>query len=132
MKAWDLTVTLSNKPGELARFSEEMGKAGINIEGLAAFEFKGNSFVHVLVEDRTGARRVVETLGCTVDHETEVLVERVEDKPGMLGRYTRSISDAGVNLTTAYLATDTRLVLGSSDFHKLETAWQKAMPTAVR
>jgi hypothetical protein len=29
----------------------------------------------------------------------------------MLGKVTRHLADAGVNLTTVYLATDTRLVL---------------------
>ena len=132
MQAWDLTLTLPNKPGELARFGEEMGKAHVNIEGLAAFEFKGMSYVHVLVEDHVGARRVVEQLGHKIELETEVLVERVDNKPGMLGEYTRSIADEGINLTTCYLATDTRLVLGATDFGKLESAWHKTVKAVSR
>jgi len=61
-----------------------------------------------------------------------VIVERVENQPGALGKVTRRLADAGVNLTTAYLATDTRLVLGSANLAALESAWKAVAPVASR
>jgi hypothetical protein len=61
-----------------------------------------------------------------------VIVERIEDRPGMLGKVTRHLADAGINLTTVYLATDTRLVLGCENIAALETAWKELAPVASR
>jgi hypothetical protein len=64
--------------------------------------------------------------------ETEVIVERVEDRPRLLGKVTRQLADAGINLTTVYLATDTRLVLGSENISALQTAWKELAAVASR
>ncbi len=61
-----------------------------------------------------------------------MIVERVENHPGMLGKVTRRLADAGINLTTAYLATDTRLVLGCESLAALETAWKELAAVASR
>jgi hypothetical protein len=50
----------------------------------------------------------------------------------MLGKVTRRLADAGINLTTAYLATDTRLVLGCESLAALETAWKELAAVASR
>jgi hypothetical protein len=44
-----------------------------------------------------------------------VVVVEVEDRPGVLGDVTRRLGSAGVNITLAYLATGTRLVLAADD-----------------
>jgi hypothetical protein len=61
-----------------------------------------------------------------------VIVERIEDRRGMLGKVTRHVADAGVNLTTVYLATDTRLVLGSENISTLQNAWKELGAVATR
>jgi hypothetical protein len=43
----------------------------------------------------------------------------------MLGKVTRQLAEAGINLTTVYLATDTRVVLGCENLSALETAWKE-------
>jgi hypothetical protein len=47
--------------------------------------------------------------------EQEVLVLAVEDRPGVLGEVSRKLGEAGVNITLAYLATNTRLVFAADD-----------------
>jgi hypothetical protein len=61
-----------------------------------------------------------------------VIVEHIEDRPGMLGKVTRRLADAGINLTTMYLATDTRLVLGCENISALETVWKDLAAVASR
>ena len=46
----------------------------------------------------------------------------IEDKPGSLGKLTRKIADAGVNLNAVYLATKTRVVIGARDLEKARAA----------
>jgi hypothetical protein len=75
---------------------------------------------------------VIAKVGYKAIRETEVIVERVEDRPGMLGTVTRRLADAGINLTTVYLATDTRLVLGSENISALKTAWKDLAAVASR
>lgn len=133
MHAWDLTITAPSRPGTLATIGEEFGKAGVNIEGMCAFEHKGQGFLHLVVTDRDGARKVVEKfnkVGFEVDGEREVIVEHIDNRPGALGEHCRRIAEQDVNLTTAYMATDTRLVLGADDLTRLEQAWRVAAGAA--
>ena len=113
--ATDLAVTVEDKPGELASLGEATGRAGINIDGVCCFASEGRFVVHLLVDDAERARRVVENAGYTSIEEREVVLVGLEDRPGALGETARKIADAGVNVELAYLATDTRLVVGATD-----------------
>jgi hypothetical protein len=50
------------------------------------------------------------------------VVVDVMDRPGELGEIARKLGDAGVNITLAYLATNTRLVLAADDLATARTA----------
>ena len=125
----DLTVELENRPGTMASAAEALGKAGINIEGICGMEAGGKGTEHVLVEDTAGARRALEGAGAKVIAERDVVVAQIEDKPGSLGKLSRKIANAGVNLNLIYLATNTRVVLGASDVDKLRAAVGEATTT---
>lgn len=122
--AKDLTLILEDKPGELARVGEALGKAGMNIEGVCGVTVDGQGVIHLLVEDAAKARRTLEVNRITVREETDVLVVEVEDRPAALGNIARRLANAGVNLHLAYLATSTRLVLGVDDLEKARATIQ--------
>jgi hypothetical protein len=132
MNAYDFTIAVPHSKGSLAKLAEELGREKINIEGLCAVEQNGSAIVHLLTTDRTATTRAIDKVGYKVTHDTEVIVERIEDRPGMLGKVTRQLADAGINLTTVYLATDTRLVLGSENISALQTAWKELAAVASR
>jgi hypothetical protein len=112
----DLTLYLDDQPGELARVGDLLGKAGANIEGLCAVTSGGGeAAVHILVQDPTPAFEALERAGIRIAAEEEVIVLDVEDRPGSLGEVARKLGNADVNLTTVYLATNTRLVLAADD-----------------
>ena len=131
MKAWDLTITAPSRPGVLADLATELGKEDVNIEGMCAFEHKGEGVVHLLVEKREAALPVIKRLKLNVADEREVLVEEIEDRPGVFGERARHIAEKGINLTAAYLATNTRVVLAADDLAALTEAW-RAPATASR
>lgn len=49
--ARDLTVTLEDRPGALADMGDALGRAGVNIDGVAGATGSGSSQIHILVED---------------------------------------------------------------------------------
>jgi len=120
--AKDLTVVLEDRPGTLADIGEALGKAGINIDGLCGFPCQGKGVIHILVEDAAAARRALQEKGLEVRDERQVLVLKVEDRPGAFGDVTRRIANAGVNIDLAYPATNNRLVIGGDDLDKARTA----------
>jgi hypothetical protein len=114
--ATDLTLYLDDQPGELARVGDVLGKAGVNIAGLCAITSGGGQAeVHILVDDPTPAFEALEHAGIRIAAEQEVIVLDVEDRPGALGEAARKLGDARVNLSTAYLATNSRLVLAADN-----------------
>lgn len=132
MHAYGFTIVVPNSKGSLAKLAEELGREQINIEGLCAVEQNGSSIFHLLTTDKPATKRVIDKVGYKVTNETEVIVERIEDRPGTLGKVTRHLADAGINLTTVYVATDTRLVLGAENLSMLETAWKDVAAVASR
>src|SRR5256886_16145423 len=118
----DLTIELDEKVGSVASAAEAIGKAGVNIEGICGFVVGGKGVGHVLVADPAKARQALQTAGARVTGEQDVLVLDIEDKPGSLGKVTRKIADAGVNLNAVYLATKTRVVIGARDIEKARAA----------
>jgi len=122
--ATDLTISLENRPGELARLGEALGNAGINIEGMCGVTEQGRGVMHVCVENATAARMALEGAGIKVEGESDVVIVDFagDDRPGKLGEIARAIADAGVNITFGYLATNTRGVLGTDDNEKARRA----------
>ena len=132
MHAYDFTIVVPHTKGSLATLAEELGREKINIEGLCAVEQNGSVIFHLLTTDKAATTVAITKVGYKVTREMEVIVERVENHPGMLGKVTRRLADAGINLTTVYLATDTRLVLGCENLSALETAWKDLAAVASR
>ncbi len=122
--AKDLTVTLEDRPGQIASLGEALGGAEINIEGFCSVTHEGLGIIHVLVEDAAAARAALEGAGIKVEGESDALVMDVagEDRPGTLGAMARKVDDVGVNVQVAYLATRTRGVLVTSDNAKAKAA----------
>ena len=121
--ATDLTLYLDDQPGELARVGDVLGRAGANIAGLCALTTGGGqSEVHILVADATPAFEALQGAGISIASEQEVIVLSIEDRPGALGEVAQRLAAAKVNLTTAYLATNTRLVLAADDLAAARSA----------
>jgi hypothetical protein len=126
----DILVRLEDRPGELARVGEALGDAGINIEGLMAFAREGRGFAHVLVDDDEAAGHALRTAGLTIETVSDVMVMPIRgevDRPGLLGKQTRRVADAGVNLGFVYLATGNRVVIGADDLATLRSIAETPM-----
>lgn len=109
--AWDIKVTLPDRPGALASLGEALGKAGINIDGISGATSGAQGEIHVLVADGAAAKKVLEAAGMTVAGPTEVVIASFQDRPGELGVIARKVADAGANINLAYITCDGRLAL---------------------
>lgn len=120
----DLVVNLENKPGSLAALGEALRNAGINVEGVCGMAGAngGAGEVHILVQSAQMVMTALEDAGISAGSERDVEVVSIVDQPGEMGRHLRKIADAGVNVDLVYLATSTRLVLGSADVDGLRAA----------
>jgi hypothetical protein len=118
----DLTVYLTDRPGQVAAVSRTLGEAGINIDGGFALVVADQGIMHVLVENGDEAHRALTAAGFEVRQQTEVVVVDCADEPGALGELTTRVADTGINLSVFYVATSTRMVLGADDIAGLREA----------
>ena len=126
----DLAILLENRPGALAEMGEALGNAGVSVEGGGAFLFAGRAIAHFLFEDSVAARKVLEEKGITVLEDREVLVQRLkQDQPGQLGKISRMMAEAGVNIEVIYSDHQNQLILVVDDLEKgraVSEAWKSA------
>jgi hypothetical protein len=125
----DVAILLEDRPGALADMGDALGRAGVSIEGGGAFSVGGNGIAHFLFEDGYAARRALESAGIKVSNVTEVLIQKLnQGEPGQLGKLTRRMADAGVNIRTLYSDHDHRLILTVDDVAKgqaVSEAWER-------
>jgi hypothetical protein len=115
----DLAIALANRPGALAEMGDALGRAGVSIEGGGAFVVNGESVAHFLFADGTAARNALEAAGITVLAERDVVVQRLNQaQPGQLGKLTRRMAEAGVNIEVLYSDHDHQLILVVDDIAK--------------
>lgn len=119
MNLQDLTVELVNRPGALAEMGEALARAGVSIEGGGAWVIDGKGIAHFLFCDGNAARCALESVGIRVIAQREVLVQRLkQDTPGQLGKLTRRMAEAGVNIEVLYSDHDHQMILLVDDYER--------------
>ena len=124
----DIAIVIENRPGALADMGELLGKNGINMEGLCGIPINDKGIIHILVEDDTVARFVLEEAGFEVSGVREVIVQDIgpiAGKPGTGGKIARKIGNLGVNIDLIYLGEHNKLVIGVDDISRARIALSK-------
>ena len=114
-----LSVVAQNKRGALAEICTKLAEKAVNIIGLMAPEQPGRAPIRIVVNDLEGGRKIFDSMGLKYSEEP-VLNVRLSDRPGALGRITRKLADAGINIDFAYAtilkgAGHANVILGVSD-----------------
>jgi len=124
----DLAIALENRPGALAEMGDALGRAGVSIEGGGAFVVGGEGVAHFLFSDGAAAHRALEAAGIRVLAERDVLVQRLKQaEPGQLGKISRRMAEAGVNIEILYSDHDHQLILVVDDLEKGRVVSEKWM-----
>lgn len=115
----EVVVIVDDEPGTLATIGELLGRSGVNIETLCASSYNGNGVIHLVVDDGEDASEVLQANGYKVEMSRPVLTTTLGDQPGELGRYCRKLAEAGVAISSAYVAKrrdgETELIMAVDD-----------------
>jgi hypothetical protein len=126
-------VELPDRPGALATLGETLGAAGISLEGGGAWVVASRGIAHFLVADGVAAQAALAAVGLTVTAVRDVVVQRLrQGEPGQLGRLTRRMADAGVNIEVLYSDHANQLVLVVDDWGRgraVAAAWTREQET---
>jgi hypothetical protein len=130
----EFSVTLDDRPGTLAKATDAIAKAGINIEGYCAVPSgkDGKGTFRVVTKDPTNARKALETAGFKVQEERDIAVIDAEDRPGFLAQILRRLADNELNVGPTYSLTQNRIAISSDNFAKLREFLQEVVPTSTR
>lgn len=98
----EFSVTMTNRPGQLATLAREMAAAGVNIETLAAMTSGDEGHIKLLVDNEQSARRVLQEAGLHFE-ERRIISAILHDKPGALASMAEALANTGVNIEAMYL-----------------------------
>jgi hypothetical protein len=100
-RAKQLTVWVSDQPGRLGEIGSALGAKKINIRALMATTEAGRGAVRLVVDKTAAAKKVCAAMGWETTDE-EVLVVTLTDNPGTLGKVSKKLGAAGVNIQYVY------------------------------
>jgi hypothetical protein len=117
-----LLIKMENKPGTLAQICSELAKVAVNISAIMATTEGDVGQVRIVATPLPAARKVLDSLKLSYDEQDAVAIH-VTDRPGALGRATRKLADAGINIHYVYGsivkdATRALIVVGVSEPEK--------------
>ena len=94
---YDVHVIFSDRPGELARFGQLLGRNGVGLEG-------------------EKARRVLLDAGFTVQALRKPVIRKLkQERPGELGEIAAALAAKGVSILTQYSDHANHLILLTDD-----------------
>jgi hypothetical protein len=98
-----LNVVLEQVPGSLAKVTEALQRADVNIDGLCNIEGSDDTVpLKLLVDKPEVAKKVIEALGSPVTIEQCIAIQLLEDMPGFIALIARTLGDAKINITSIY------------------------------
>lgn len=100
--ATEILVLVENKPGTLARVSETLGRAGVNVQ-LASYATGARAIVRLITDDSEKALAALKKARIKVKQSKEVLEFTLPDVPGTLGTVARKLANARVNIEAFYI-----------------------------
>lgn len=117
-----LSVVVSNTPGQIAKMCEILSKASVNISSIMFGDSAGQGVVRFIVDKTQTAAAAFEAAGFFVVVAPVAEVE-FENKAGALWGLSKALGDAGVNIDYAYGSDNpdpkyTRVTFKFSDFDK--------------
>lgn len=92
-----ITIFAPVQDGLVARVSEVLGRAGINIESLDAMDVKDIDVISLTVDLYDRALEVLRDAGFNAISEDAVLV-KIKDEPGALAKVTKRLYEAGIHV----------------------------------
>ena len=99
-----ITLRVKNKPGELNKICETLGKKAINITTMLGGGKGNEGFIHLVTKDGSTAVKAFELEGYKPE-VNDLLTVKIRDNPGELAKITRKFARYGVNVNWIYMIT---------------------------
>jgi len=100
-----LSVTMENVPGTLAKMCGALGEKKVNIVAHMSAEHEGRSLVRLIVDKVPVAKRVLGAIGYAYTEE-QVLTAKLTNRPGALATVVKGLGEAGINIDYAYVGVE--------------------------
>ncbi len=98
----EFKVFVLDKPGELARVTEALAGAAVNIRAIASESKHDSSFLRVVTGDVQTTERALTTAGLKYELK-DILNLELLDRPGELAKVARRLARAGINVQSIYI-----------------------------
>jgi len=99
----EFRITVSNRPGELARIATSLSRQGVSLKAIACTASANQVVAHLVGHDVESTRAGLQAANVPFQ-EQEVLLLLLEDKAGEIARIASLLGDAGINISAIYLA----------------------------
>jgi hypothetical protein len=96
-----ISVFVENKKGRLARITDILGNAGIDLIALSIADTTNFGVMRCIVSDPDNTLQLLKQSGFTAS-TTEVIVAEVPDKPGGLASVLKTLDAAGISVEYMY------------------------------
>ena len=100
-KITQLTVSAESKPGVLARVSDTLAAAGVNIVAVCAADTAGRGKIRLVVSDPARAKEALTAAKIRCGEEPALLLS-MDDRPGALAAVASKLAAAKINLKCVY------------------------------
>lgn len=116
----EISMELPDVPGSLAKVTEALAEANINIETICAMGRVAPN-VALVTKQVPQTKAVLDKLGINYS-VSELLKMVMPDEPGVLAQFSRRLADGGVNMNSIYILSkfrgETELVFSVDDLVK--------------
>ena len=100
-RAVQLSVTMENKPGQLAKIGAALARAKVNIEAISVVDSAEVGVVRLVTSSSAKAAAALKKAGMNVVQQP-VLVVKLPNKPGALGEAGMRLAAAKLNVDFVY------------------------------
>jgi hypothetical protein len=98
----EFKVFVADKPGELARVTEALANAAVNIRAIASETKRDNSFLRVVTSDVNTTEKALSIAGLKYEL-SDIMNLELLDRPGELAKIARRLARAGINVHSLYI-----------------------------
>lgn len=99
----EVTIIAKNDVGSLAVVAEALSGVGVNIEAISAYAQDNKAVFRVLTNDSTTAIKTLGRIPNITATESDILILKMQNRPGELGKITRKLANNAINLESVYI-----------------------------
>ncbi len=98
----EFRVFVADRPGELARVTEALSAAAVNIRAIASESQHDASFLRVVTQDVATTEKALTNAGLKYELN-EILNLELLDRPGELAKVSRRLARGGIDVHSIYI-----------------------------